>query len=75
MASLHERASPANRLSEAERQAALAMLNGEEFKNLPPSQIVPRLADQIYCWDTQSTIVPSAASGLTRAGTGVMPLC
>jgi len=26
------------------------------------------------CWDTQSTIVPSAASGLTRAGIGVMPL-
>ena len=27
------------------------------------------------CWDTQSTMAPSAASGLTRAGTGVMPLC
>ena len=26
------------------------------------------------CWDTQSTIGPSAASGLTRAGIGVMPL-
>ena len=26
------------------------------------------------CWDTQSTIRPSAACGLTRAGTGVMPL-
>jgi putative transposase len=26
------------------------------------------------CWDTQSTIHPSAACGLTRAGTGVMPL-
>ena len=26
------------------------------------------------CWDTQSTMAPSAASGLTRAGTGVMPL-
>jgi putative transposase len=27
------------------------------------------------CWDTQSTMAMSAASGLTRAGTGVMPLC
>jgi putative transposase len=26
------------------------------------------------CWDTQSTIGPSAASGLTRAGIGVLPL-
>ena len=26
------------------------------------------------CWDTQSTIGPSAASGLTRAGIGGMPL-
>ena len=26
------------------------------------------------CWDTQSNICPSAAFGLTRAGTGVMPL-
>jgi transposase InsO family protein len=27
------------------------------------------------CWDTQSKITSSAASGLTRAGIGVMPLC
>jgi transposase InsO family protein len=26
------------------------------------------------CWDTQSNISMSAASGLTRAGIGVMPL-
>jgi putative transposase len=26
------------------------------------------------CWDTQSTMAPSAASCLTRAGIGVMPL-
>ena len=36
---------PPNKLSESERAAALAMLNSEEFKDLPPSQIVPRLAD------------------------------
>ena len=56
VAGLHERASPANRLSEAERQAALAMLNGEEFKNLPPSQIVPRLADQGRYIASESTL-------------------
>lgn len=32
---------PANQLSDAERQAALEMLNSDEFKDLPPSQIVP----------------------------------
>lgn len=37
---------PANQLSEAERQAALKLLSSDEFKDLPPSQIVPRLADQ-----------------------------
>ena len=35
-----------NRLSDAERQAALTLLNRDEFKDLLPSQIVPRLADQ-----------------------------
>ena len=28
---------PPNKLSEAERQAALALLNSDEFKDLPPS--------------------------------------
>ena len=37
---------PPNRLSDIERQAVLALLNSEEFKDLAPSQIVPRLADQ-----------------------------
>jgi putative transposase len=36
---------PPNKLSEAEREVALEVLNSEEYKNLPPSQIVPRLAD------------------------------
>ena len=37
---------PPNKLSDAERQVALSVLNSQEFKDLPPSQIVPRLADQ-----------------------------
>ena len=36
---------PTNKLSDAERQAALGVLNSEHYKDLPPSQIVPRLAD------------------------------
>jgi putative transposase len=45
-----------NKLSEAERQAALDLLNSEEFKDLPPSQIVPRLADQGRYVASESTL-------------------
>jgi len=37
---------PPHKLSEAERAALLAVVNSTEFAHLPPSQIVPRLADQ-----------------------------
>lgn len=37
---------PANRLSEAEREEILTVVNQSEFAALPPSQIVPALADQ-----------------------------
>ena len=37
---------PANKLSEDERSALLAVANCAEFGHLPPSQIVPRLADR-----------------------------
>ena len=47
---------PPNRLSDTERQAALALLNSEEFKDLPPSQIVPRLADQGRFVASESTL-------------------
>ncbi len=40
------RPAPSNKLSEAERQAVLDTCNSQAFESLPPSQIVPRLADQ-----------------------------
>ena len=40
------RPEPANKLSMAERAAVLAVCNSENFASLPPSQIVPKLADQ-----------------------------
>lgn len=40
------RPEPANKLSAAERTAVLEACNSTEFANLPPSQIVPKLADQ-----------------------------
>lgn len=56
MAGLHVRPEPANKLSAAEREAALQILNGHAFKNLPPSQIVPRLADQGHYVGSESTL-------------------
>jgi putative transposase len=47
---------PANKLSDAERSAALGVLNSEEFKDLPPSQIVPRLADKGQYVGSESTL-------------------
>jgi putative transposase len=40
------RPAPSHKLSEAERQQILAVANSEEFASLPPSQIVPTLADR-----------------------------
>ena len=40
------RPDPANKLSAAERAAVLEACNSKEFSSLPPSQIVPKLADQ-----------------------------
>ena len=37
---------PGNKLDDLERQRILALANSAEFGHLPPSQIVPRLADQ-----------------------------
>ena len=47
--------SPANRLSEPERQAVLAVANSPEFGHLAPSQIVPRLADRGQYLASEST--------------------
>ncbi|CUH40986.1 putative transposase OrfB [Jannaschia seosinensis] len=41
-----DRPAPTNRLSEAERDKIVATCNAPEFASLPPSQIVPRLADR-----------------------------
>jgi putative transposase len=40
------RPAPSNKLLEEERQAVLDACNSQAFESLPPSQIVPRLADQ-----------------------------
>lgn len=47
---------PSNRLSEIERQRILAVMNSEDYGHLPPSQIVPRLADQGLYVASESTM-------------------
>ena len=41
-----QRPEPANKLSLEEREAVLEVCHQPEYASLPPSQIVPRLADQ-----------------------------
>lgn len=47
---------PGNKLSEAERREVLQVVNCKEFRDLPPSQIVPRLADQGRYVASESTV-------------------
>ncbi len=46
---------PANKLSEQERQQILQVVNQGEFQSLPPSQIVPTLADRGLYIASEST--------------------
>ena len=52
---------PPNKLREDERQAVMATLNSQAFKDLPPSQIVPRLADRKIYVASESTGVSAAS--------------
>ncbi|SDT04422.1 putative transposase [Pseudomonas asplenii] len=49
------RSRPRNALSEVERQAILNVCNSPGYGHLPPSQIVPRLADQQLYLASEST--------------------
>lgn len=62
---------PNNQLSTLERQRLLAIANSDEFGHLPPSQIVPRLADRGQYVASESTFnrVLKAAHQLKHRGT------
>ena len=59
---------PAHALSEVERAEVLSVANSAEFADLPPSQIVPRLADQGRYLASESTFfrILKAAKQLTH---------
>lgn len=67
---LGERPAPANKLSLDERRRLLAMANSPEFASLPPSQIVPALADRGEFLASESTFyrVLRAAGQLHHRG-------
>jgi len=50
-----ERIPPANQLTLEEREAIISVCNSERFKSLPPSQIVPTLADEGRYLASEST--------------------
>jgi len=53
---LRAEVAPPNKLSLAERDGVMRVLNSCEFKDLPPSQIVPRLADAGQYVASESTM-------------------
>ncbi len=50
------RTTPKNSLSEAERRKVLEIANSEEFRNVSPKQIVPRLADRGVYVASEATV-------------------
>ena len=69
------RPAPPNQLSELERARILALCNTPEFASLPPSQIVPRLADRGEYVASESSFyrVLKAADQLHRRGRSRAP--
>ncbi|MBB5199873.1 putative transposase [Glaciimonas immobilis] len=53
---LAKRPEPANKLSDTERKEVIAVCNSERFGSLPPSQIVPILADERRYLASKSTM-------------------
>ena len=69
------RPAPANRLSDAERAKIVALCNRAEYASLPPSQIVPMLADAGQYVASESTFyrVLGEAGQLHRRGRAQAP--
>lgn len=65
-----------NMLSEAEREQIVATCNDEKYTSLPPSPVVPRLADENIFLASESTMywVLKAASQQHQRGKGKVPV-
>jgi len=67
------RPEPANKLSAAERAAVLEACNSKEFSSLPPSQIVPKLADQGRYLASGSSFYRTSHARMASSITGAGP--
>lgn len=66
---------PAHALTTAEREQILAIANSTEFGQLPPSQIVPRLADQgVYVASESTFYRVLRAAGLVKHRQAARPV-
>lgn len=67
---------PANRLSKQEREKILEVCNSEEFRNLPPKQIVPALADKGVFLASESSFyrILRQANQLHHRGRSAQPI-
>jgi putative transposase len=71
-----QRPAPAHRLTQAEKQQILSVINQAEYQSLPPSQIVPRLADKgvyLACESTFYRVLREAGQG-HRRGRSAKPI-
>lgn len=66
---------PGNQLSKAEQKRVLAVANSQEFRNLSPKQIVPKLADRGRYLASESTFyrLLRAAGQMTHRGSAKPP--
>ncbi|MEB0141441.1 IS3 family transposase, partial [Undibacterium sp. CCC2.1] len=72
---LAERPVPANKLSQDEQEEILSVCNSARFGSLPPTQIVPILADERRYLASESTMyrILKAHSLLYRRGRAAAP--
>lgn len=54
-----DRSAPKNKLTEKERAKVIEIANSPDFADLPPSQIVPKLADEGKYIASESTFIVS----------------
>ena len=66
---------PKNKISKAERKVILSIVNSDEFRDLPPSQIVPRLAErgQYVCSEATLYRLLKKAGQLAHRGRAKAP--
>ena len=66
------RPKPRNQLSQEERQAIIEIVNSEPYGSLPPSQIVPALADEGAIWLRSRAFIVCCTSMVSNINAGAV---